>query len=78
MTEDRQFARPQPTLGTASANSRGGIEPWLMGLLTCPVDCAHVRPDGSELVCDSCGRHYSGCDQILAMTPADLKGEHKF
>jgi uncharacterized protein YbaR (Trm112 family) len=78
MTEDRQFAQPQPTLGTASANSRGGLEPWLIGLLTRPVDRAHVRPDRSELVCDSCGRHYSVCDQIPVITPADLKGEHKF
>ena len=78
MTEDPRSAEPQPSFGTASANSRVGLEPWLIFLLACPVDRASVRAEGSELVCDSCGRHYSVYDRIPVMIAAELVREHKF
>jgi len=43
------------------------IDPALLAILACPVDHAHVRQDGAQLVCPTCGRRYPIRDGIPVM-----------
>jgi uncharacterized protein len=62
---------------TANDNS-AALEPWLISLLVCPVDRGAVRLNGSELICDRCGRRYPVQNGIPNMLPDHAKIEQSF
>jgi uncharacterized protein YbaR (Trm112 family) len=43
---------------TASNVLAPALEPWVVSLLACPVDRGAVRVQGSDLVCERCGRQF--------------------
>jgi uncharacterized protein YbaR (Trm112 family) len=62
---------------TASGDSPA-LEPWVVRLLACPVDRSAVSFDGSDLVCNRCGRRYPVRGGIRSMVADLAKSEHQF
>jgi uncharacterized protein YbaR (Trm112 family) len=79
VTDDRTAADRK---GSASDAGPAATVPilasWVVGLLACPLDRSTVRPNGSELVCDQCGRRYPVQSGIPRMIPDDAVREQKF
>ena len=67
----------QPRRATANDDS-AALEPWLISLLVCPVDRGAVRLNGSELICDRCGRRYPVRNGIPNMLPNHSEIEQQF
>ncbi len=77
MSNNEQLAEQKRASGGASPDSvPAALEPWVVSLLACPVDRSEVRLDGSELVCNRCGRRYPVQDGIPNMLPDQAKSEH--
>ncbi len=73
MTDECQPREPRGPVGPGSADTGAKIDPWLLGMLACPVDHAAVRVEGVDLVCNECGRHYPIRDGIPMMMPTDAE-----
>jgi len=44
---------------TEKASTQEVISEELLSILVCPIDKAEVQLEGRELVCTTCGRHYT-------------------
>jgi uncharacterized protein YbaR (Trm112 family) len=79
LTEDGRGADPKGVASDADPAAAAPIlATWVVGLLACPVDRSAVQLNGSELVCDQCGRRYPVQSGIPRMIPDDAVGEQKF
>ena len=76
-TSELRIQSREPRRATANDDS-AALEPWLIGLLVCPVDRGAVRLNGSELICEQCGRRYPVRNGIPNMLPNHAKIEQKF
>jgi uncharacterized protein YbaR (Trm112 family) len=76
VTDERRVADWQE--GAGGADPAPTLEPWIIGLLACPVDRGEVRLFGSALVCDQCGRRYPVRSGIARMVSDEAAGEQKF
>jgi uncharacterized protein len=77
MSNNEQISDKKRESGGATPdNVPAALEPWVVSLLACPVDRSEVRLDGSELVCNRCGRRYPVQDGIPNMLPDQAKSEH--
>jgi len=76
MTENRQDASwKRESRGATADGDSPALEPWIVGLLACPVDRSAVTLDGSDLVCNHCGRRYSVRGGIPNMVADEAKSE---
>jgi uncharacterized protein YbaR (Trm112 family) len=76
VTDNTRVAAPESEpKGAARGEDSGGLEPWIIDLLVCPVDTGVVTLQGSELVCSRCGRRYPVRGGIANMLPDHAKIE---
>jgi uncharacterized protein YbaR (Trm112 family) len=61
--------------GSAGNVGSAMLEQWLVDLLACPVDQSAVSLNGSELICNRCGRRYPVRDGIPNMVSDLAKSE---
>ena len=79
MTESEQSeVLKSDSRGATPSDASVVLESWVVSLLACPVDRGAVRLDGSELVCNRCGRRYSVRGGIPQMVPEQAKTEQEF
>jgi uncharacterized protein YbaR (Trm112 family) len=79
MTDDRPHGDRARESRRATSNGQApALEPWVVGLLACPLDLSGVRLNGSELVCGRCGRRYRTRAGIPCMLANQALVEQKF
>jgi uncharacterized protein len=79
MTDYRPLAdRPGESKRAAANGQAPALEPWVVGLLACPLDRSGVRLNGSVLVCGLCGRCYPVRAGVPCMLANQAQVEQKF
>ena len=61
--------RKQESLLAALNEMAPVLGSWMVDLLACPLDRGGVRLNGSELVCEQCGRRYPVRAGVPCMLP---------
>ncbi|HEX2281205.1 MAG TPA: hypothetical protein VHG52_05515 [Thermomicrobiales bacterium] len=79
MADEKPVAeRTEDASESRSVPEKWALPPWVPGLLACPVDLSAVRLEGSELVCDQCGRRYLIVSGIARMMADQPESEQQF
>jgi uncharacterized protein YbaR (Trm112 family) len=79
VSDDKRVAdQTRESRRAIAKDDSAALEPWLIGLLVCPVDRGAVRLNGSELICERCGRRYQVRNGIPNMLPNHAKIEQQF